>query len=102
MQDDELVIYGTSFAMGLLLMIAALFFSARFVVRPMELDQFDFRKRIYLAFKSMQGEENFFSKIGHRKLVTYRRMLMLSVGLTFILLGVSFWLHILQPTGINS
>lgn len=95
MPHEEALNFGTYLQMGLFVLLLVFFLFANFIVRPVELNQFDFGKRIQLTFSSMQGEENFFSKPGHKKLKTYRIMWIVLLVLMAALLGVSLWVKTL-------
>lgn len=96
MPHEEIINYGTYAQMGLSALILVLFFVLNFKVRPVELNQFNFSKRLALSFSAMQGEENFFSKQGHLKLKTYRKLWVLFLILIASLIIVSLWLSGLQ------
>lgn len=88
MPHNDVLTYGSYIGMALQLLIVLLFLGALFVVRPRELDQFSFQKRLRLSVVSMQGEQHFFSKIGLKKLKTYRRLLIAVFFLLVLRLGV--------------
>lgn len=91
MPQNDVLTFIDFLSLGLVILIGLLFFLAHFVVRPMELGQFNFRKRIQLSFSAMQGEENFFSKAGYKKLKLYRKIWVLFFILVILRLVVSFY-----------
>lgn len=90
MPQNDVLTFIEYLSLGLVIFIGFLFFLALFVIRPMELGQFNFQKRVQLSFSAMQGEENFFTKAGYKKLKLYRKIWVLFFILILLRLGLSF------------
>ena len=97
MPHEVLVSYGSYIGMALMGLPIILFLCMLFVLRPVELNQFDFQKRMHLSFTSMQGEHNFFSKQGLKKLKTYRRMWIVLLALIALRIVFGIWLSAVGP-----
>jgi hypothetical protein len=97
MPHDVLVVYGHYIGLALIALPIILFLCMMFVFRPAELNQFDFQKRLQLSFTSMQGEHNFFSKQGLKKLKTFRRMWVVLIVLIALRFAFGIWLSELGP-----